>query len=96
MGYFPNGTSGAMYEEQYCDHCLHQGTDEDGGCAIWYAHMIRNYEECNNDNSILPMMIPRSPDGMENKKCRMFVERAIFPDMSIRHYLSTKDNEVAS
>lgn len=36
MGYFPNGTSGMMYEEEYCDRCAHQR----GGCAVWLAHML--------------------------------------------------------
>jgi hypothetical protein len=92
MGYFPNGSAGMDYEERYCDHCLHQGSDEGGGgCWVWMAHMLRNYDDCNNADSILHMLIPRSADGLDNEKCRMFVEKELFPDMSTRHYLSTKD-----
>jgi hypothetical protein len=68
MGYFPNGTSGCMYEEQYCIHCLHEGD-----CAVWEAHMLRNYDECNNKDSILHLLIPRDAKGF-NEKCKMFFE----------------------
>lgn len=27
MGYFANGTEGDMYEEQYCDRCVHQNAE---------------------------------------------------------------------
>ena len=66
MGYFPNGTSGMDYEERYCNRCVHQN-----GCAIWEAHMLRNYDECNNEGSILHMLIPRR--GTSNGKCKMFI-----------------------
>ncbi len=66
MGYFSNGTEGSMYEAEYCENCLHYE-----GCAVLEAHMIYNYDECNK-KSILHILIPR--DGIENKKCRMFVE----------------------
>jgi hypothetical protein len=68
VGYFPNGTAGELYAEQYCDRCLHSKD----GCAVWLAHFIHNYEECNNDKSILHELIPR--DGITNKKCLMFIE----------------------
>ena len=71
MGYFSNGCEGEAYEAEYCDHCLHQhGQDGDSGCAVWLAHLLRNYDECNNAKSILHMLIPR--DGITNKKCLMF------------------------
>src|SRR5690554_3287 len=40
VGYFSNGTEGMMYEEQYCDKCLHQKY-----CPIWLLHMEWNYEQ---------------------------------------------------
>ena len=66
MGYFPNGTAGMDYEAKYCEQCVHQ----EPGCAVWLAHMLRNYDEANNDDSILHMLIPL--DGVQNKQCRMF------------------------
>lgn len=71
MGYFSNGTEGELYQEDYCDRCIH-GQD---GCAVWFAHEMYNYDECNNKNSILHLLIPRSEDGLGNEQCRMFVER---------------------
>lgn len=75
MGYFSNGTEGEMYEEKYCDRCVHQKD----GCAVWHAHMIHNYEECNNENSILHLLIPRAKPAppappIFNLKCLMFYE----------------------
>jgi hypothetical protein len=71
MGYFPNGTSGEFYEEEWCDRCVHQ----ENGCAVWLAHLLRNYEECNNPDSILHILIPRSKDKLSNEQCRMFIEK---------------------
>lgn len=67
MGYFSNGTEGMMYEDQYCSKCQHQGD-----CAVWDAHMIFNYDECNKKDSLLHFFIPR--DGIRNERCKMFIE----------------------
>lgn len=67
MGYFSNGTEGMLYEEEWCDRCTHQE-----GCAVWMAHLIHNYDECNKKDSILHMLIPRKKDGLGNEQCRMF------------------------
>lgn len=72
MAYFSNGTEGESYEAQYCDRCIHQKHDE-GGCAVWLAHMLHNYDECNKPDSILHLLIPR--DGIWNRECKMFVEK---------------------
>jgi hypothetical protein len=69
MGYFPNGSSGCDYESKYCNRCIHED-----GCAVWLAHMLHNYDECNNKDSILHILIPRSKDGLDNEKCEMFTE----------------------
>ncbi len=72
MGYFSNSTEGEMYAEQYCDHCVHQnGADGQSPCMVWSAHLLLNYDECNNKDSILHMLIPRSEGGF-NDQCRMF------------------------
>lgn len=76
MGYFPNGTSGGFYEEEFCSKCVHQKLD-DGGCAVWHAHMMHNYKECNNEESILHMLIPRNKDDVGNKKCLMFHQKSL-------------------
>lgn len=68
MGYFSNGAEGMLYEEEWCDRCTHQG-----GCAVWMAHLIHNYDECNKENSILHMLIPRAKNGLGNEQCRMFL-----------------------
>lgn len=76
MGYFSNGTEAMMYEEQYCDNCVHQdGPDGKSGCAVWLAHFLYNYKECNNPESILHLLIPRSKDGLTNEKCLMHYGR---------------------
>jgi hypothetical protein len=69
MAYFPNGTSGGMYREQYCDRCK---WDKDQNCPIWAAHLMHNYEECNKEDSILHMLIPRSKDRLDNEECFFF------------------------
>ena len=70
MGYFPNGDAGIFYQEEWCSKCAH---DKNNDCPVWLAHLLRNYEECNNENSILHMLIPRAkPIG--NEKCLMFIE----------------------
>ncbi|KKL14395.1 hypothetical protein LCGC14_2516090 [marine sediment metagenome] len=69
MGYFSNGTEGMDYQEQWCKRCAN---DVNQDCAVWMAHLIANYEECNKPESILHLLIPM--DGVANKQCRMFRE----------------------
>lgn len=71
MGYFSNGSEGMDYQARWCDRCVH---DEDQRCPLWLAHLIHNYKECNNKESILHMLIPRGKDGLENEQCKMFIE----------------------
>lgn len=74
MGYFPNGSAGMDYEARYCERCIHQnGPDGDSGCAVYMAHLLKNYDECNNEDSILHMLIPRDEKG-NNEQCLMFVK----------------------
>lgn len=68
MGYFSNGAEGMDYQYKYCDHCAH---NENGGCPIWDAHLRYNYEECNNKDSILHLLIPRN--GIYNEQCKLFM-----------------------
>jgi hypothetical protein len=69
MGYFSNGMEGLCYEATYCDKCVHQ----EAGCAVWLAHLVANYDECNKADSVLHVLIPRDADG-NNGKCAMFLE----------------------
>lgn len=70
MAYFSNGTDGMMYYERYCSRCQ---WDKDQKCPIWMAHLIHNYEECNKEDSVLHMLIPRkkAPD-FGNEECFFF------------------------
>lgn len=70
MGYFPNGMSGAIYQEQYCVRCVH---DKNNDCPIWLAHLLKNYDEHSKKDSLLHLFIPRDKDG-ENEQCKMFIE----------------------
>lgn len=63
------------YEARYCRRCVHEGPPDGPGCAVWGAHLFANYKECNNKDSILHMLIPRSKDGLWNEQCAMFWER---------------------
>ena len=72
MGYFANGTEGEIYHETYCYRCIHM-LPEPYGCPCDTAHLLWNYDECNNDNSILHKMIPRK--GVKNKQCIFFAQK---------------------
>ena len=74
MGYFANGSEGMSYEERYCLRCLHGPQRTDKGCAVWDAHQLYNYEDCNKKDSILHILIPRTKDDDNNEQCAMFLE----------------------
>ena len=80
MGYFPNGTSGESYYEEWCSRCIHDDEDRGVYCPIWNLHLLHNYDECNNKNSFLHVLIPRNEEGW-NDRCTMFVERAAMRDL---------------
>lgn len=86
MAYFPNGMAGEAYIERYCLKCVNWRDLGDGrgpGCAIWDAHLLYSYEECNNDGKdgrphsnakdILDLLIPNEDDGFP-AQCSMFIE----------------------
>jgi len=70
MGYFSNGEEGMAYEEAWCLNCCHYGEIGEN-CAVLEAHSIYNYAECNNQDSILHILIPR--DGLGNARCGMYI-----------------------
>ena len=80
MGYFSNGTEGDMYREQYCSRCEH---DQNNDCAVLLAHLLYNYDDCNNEKSILHLLIPRRKDGLGNEQCKMFIE-AMPPNAAVK------------
>src|SRR5687767_2121181 len=78
MAYFPNGTAGMLYEEQYCANCIH-GRD---GCAVMDAHNFYNYDQFDKDERgksirmILSLLIPETKDGLGAEQCALFAARA--------------------
>ena len=75
MAYFPNGTSGMIYEEQYCWNCVHWN---EGDCPIMAAHTLYNYDQLKDGEgfkavqSILDLLIPETKDGFGAEQCSMF------------------------
>jgi len=65
MAYFPNGTEGAVFDEQ-CSKCKYG----DKPCPIAFAQMEYNYEACNNKTakSILDLLVK------DNGTCSMWRE----------------------
>lgn len=57
MGYFSNCEEGLIYEQEYCDNCVHNHAKY--GCPVLNAHKLWNYDECNKPDSILHKIIPR-------------------------------------
>ncbi len=91
MGYFSNGTEGMDYESRYCDRCVHQnGPDGKSGCAIWLAHMLRNYDECNEPDSVLHLLIPRDKKG-GNGQCQLFMVSRKEKDATLKQVEKERD-----
>lgn len=79
MAYFPNGTSGVIYEDHYCWQCIHWN---DGACPVMDAHNLYNYDQCDDDargkaiKTILDLLIPETKDGLGAEQCSMFRAKA--------------------
>ena len=69
MAYFPNGSAGMAYENWICIHCVHHKPD-DGGCAVWLAHLEHNYDK--ETRAVLDLLIPTEEDGLTPGRCNMF------------------------
>lgn len=75
MAYFPNGSSGDRYMEQWCERCKNwkRREDEDTeGCPIWDMHLSWNYSTKDKTamdilNHFIPMDKKYNP-----LQCRMF------------------------
>lgn len=76
MGYFSNATENDLYQEQWCNRCIHRGPDDGPGCPIMGVHFLYNYEQYKRGNEtirdILQDLIP--PEGVGNGQCKMFVQ----------------------
>jgi hypothetical protein len=88
MAYFPNGTSGMMYEEQYCSQCIHEGGEDGPGCPIMLLHLLFNYDQFKRGKigqtvkTMLDTLIPETEDKLGAERCSMFVRRE-FSDAEI-------------
>lgn len=80
MAYFPNGTSGDIYMDEWCFRCQHWQADETKGCPIWDLHSLYNYSQCGNNfiKSILRRFIPMK-EGFADK-CKMFLSNGDVKD----------------
>ena len=73
MAYFPNGTSGEIYREQYCERCIH---DVHRNCRVWLAHLVTRYSDKEHGVSeagkVLNILIENN-DDIGAKQCSMFI-----------------------
>jgi hypothetical protein len=80
MAYFPNGTAGMCYEEEWCANCVHYGADG-VSCNILLIHNLFNYDQCDDTprgkaiEAILDLLIPRTKDDLGAEQCTMFRAR---------------------
>lgn len=88
MAYFPNGTSGMIFAEHFCDHCRNMIDRNDGrgpGCPIMDLHMLWNFDAIGKDadkvkHKALEHFIPSGKDG-EFDECSMFLPEQGFEHM---------------
>lgn len=74
MAYFSNATEQEIYEEQYCNRCVHGGREE--GCPVMNLHWQWNYQQHGDKEkaAILNGFIPR--EDINNLQCAMFTPHA--------------------
>lgn len=79
MAYFPNGESGYMWEEEWCDKCLRNDENSGGeynSCPIIVAHTLYNYDQIGDEKlrTILSCLIDDDEiDGVKYAgTCKMF------------------------
>jgi hypothetical protein len=100
MAYFSNGTEGMMYEEQYCERCVHyidRGAGSDS-CPIWELHFHYNYDQSGKSKAakaikhFLDELIPTRADGFAGE-CNLFhpaEPKAEVADEYVEHLLEGK------
>ncbi len=83
MAYFPNGTAGICYIEEYCVNCVHWPRgDDDPACPIDMLHNLYNYDQCDESprgkaiEAVLETLIPSTKDGLGAEQCSMFLVTA--------------------
>lgn len=88
MGHFSNGTEGDMYQEKYCERCIHNAAS---GCPVWTMHLIHN-----DNKAMAPTLnsfIPLNKDGLYNEMCVMFTE-VLSGGKSLNERLDKKVSEI--
>ena len=68
MAYFSNGSEGMAWQERNCDRCVNYLDNGDGrgpGCPIWDVHMIHNYTDVNEKESVAARHL--DPPGPEDR-----------------------------
>jgi hypothetical protein len=87
MAYFSNGTEGHLYQERYCNRCVH---DLKQGCPVWALHLAFNGEQHDKQgnragtvhdflNTLIPM------DGIHAGECRLFHEATPEEKAEVKH-----------
>ncbi len=83
MAYFPNGTSGMVYQDEFCEKCWNYRDLGDGrghGCPIWDFHMLWNYDQGDKTpegkqyKEALEHFIPTKKNSFPDK-CKMFLPK---------------------
>lgn len=77
MGFFPNGTSFIVYDDEWCAGCVHG--DGDANCPVIEAHLAHGYGDIPAAQDILDTLIPRDANG-RSCRCAMFVPRKLSAD----------------
>jgi hypothetical protein len=80
MGYFANGTDGAIWESKNCDNCVHNPSDPDKECPIMLIHGLYNYDQKNKGNEdlheVLDILIPIGENPYRfNCECSMRIKK---------------------
>lgn len=78
MGYFSNGTEALLYEEMYCEQCLHNRGEH--LCAVMQAHWdcasypkSQFHVDGSPERMVLDTFIPLDVDGI-NQECTMLMQ----------------------
>lgn len=77
MAYFSNGSEGDVYQERYCNHCVHDLRQD---CPVWALHLAFNYKQhvdgkkLGTVHEFLSSLIPDTEDGLYQDECRLFHE----------------------
>ena len=71
MGSFSNGIHGDVYEEMYCQRCVHE--DEENIRPVFTYHLMCNREP--EHEPYLEMFIPTK--DCHNEQCTMFIEKEL-------------------